>query len=193
MDFFLIYGWLLQEDLLLLRAVHHCWLRGARDRDDRGTVGAGFAMGLDDAGVRLFAMIYDWPALYYKIYQEVRMLPFSLSLCIFCRRDYFAILWLEWYAMASGITTSAKAAVYHSCKQDNSNLYMMWLLRMSLRHVLGRESDALLVGGGPSFDLQTPERLGWSVWERQRQPLCHSRHRIASLSLTHTRIHPTHR
>ena len=41
------------------------WGKGSRRR---GKVGAGFALGLGDAGVRLFAMIYDWPALYYKNY-----------------------------------------------------------------------------------------------------------------------------
>jgi hypothetical protein len=59
---------LLQEDLLLYHMGTCCWLCGARDRDGRGKVGAGFALGLGDAGVRLFAMIYDWPALYYKSY-----------------------------------------------------------------------------------------------------------------------------
>lgn len=49
-------------------------------------------MGLGDAGVRFIAMIYDWPALYYKIYQEVRTLPFSMNLCTSCRRDSFVIL-----------------------------------------------------------------------------------------------------
>jgi hypothetical protein len=59
---------LLQEDLLLLHMSTCRWLCGARDRDGRGKVGAGFALGLGDAGERLFAMIYDWPALYYKNY-----------------------------------------------------------------------------------------------------------------------------
>jgi hypothetical protein len=59
--------------MLLLRVVHHSQLCGARlprwQRDDR----RGTCYRTGDAGVRLFAMIYDWPALYYKIYQEVRM------------------------------------------------------------------------------------------------------------------------
>ena len=48
------------------------WERGAKGlRSQRESRRDGFALGLGDAGARSFAMIYDWPALYYKIYQEV--------------------------------------------------------------------------------------------------------------------------